>query len=57
MLAGLWGVIVTDAFQFVVAMAGSILLAVLAVDWVGGLGPLVEQSARHFGSAARPRSA
>jgi len=45
------GVIVTDAFQFVVAMAGSILLAVLAVDWVGGLGPLVEQSARHYGSA------
>src|SRR5512134_2688740 len=31
-LSGLWGVIVTDAFQFVVAMAGSILLAVLAVD-------------------------
>jgi Na+/proline symporter len=49
--AGLWGVIVTDAFQFVIAMAGSILLAVLAVDWVGGLGPLVEQSARHYGSA------
>src|SRR5688500_10296673 len=49
-LAGLWGVIVTDAFQFVVAMAGSILLAVLAVDWIGGLGPLVEQSARHYGS-------
>ncbi|HEU5042044.1 MAG TPA: sodium:solute symporter family protein, partial [Gemmatimonadales bacterium] len=49
-LAGLWGVIVTDVFQFVVAMAGSILLAVLAVDWIGGLGPLVEQSARHYGS-------
>jgi Na+/proline symporter len=50
-LAGLWGVIVTDAFQFVVAMAGSILLAVLAVEWIGGLDSLVEQSARHFGSA------
>jgi Na+/proline symporter len=50
-LAGLWGVIVTDAFQFVVAMAGSILLAVLAVEWIGGLDTLVEQSARHFGSA------
>jgi len=49
-LAGLWGVIVTDAFQFVVAMAGSILLAVMAVDWIGGLGSLVEQSARHYGS-------
>jgi Na+/proline symporter len=49
-LAGLWGVIVTDAFQFVVAMGGSILLAVLAVEWIGGLDSLVEQSARHFGS-------
>ncbi len=50
-LAGLWGVIVTDAFQFAVAMGGSILLAVLAVEWIGGLDTLVEQSARHYGSA------
>ena len=50
-LAGLWGVIVTDVFQFVVAMGGSILLAVLAVEWIGGLDSLVDQSARHFGSA------
>ncbi len=49
-LGGLWGVIVTDAFQFVIAMGGSILLAVLAVEWVGGLDSLVEQSARHYGS-------
>ncbi len=50
-LAGLWGVIVTDAFQFAVAMGGSILLAVLAVEWIGGLDSLAEQSARHYGSA------
>jgi Na+/proline symporter len=50
-LAGLWGVVVTDAFQFAVAMGGSILLAVLAVEWIGGLDSLVEQSARHYGSA------
>jgi Na+/proline symporter len=50
-LAGLWGVIVTDAFQFVVAMGGSILLAVLAVEWIGGLDSLVEQSTAHYGSA------
>jgi solute:Na+ symporter, SSS family len=49
--SGLWGVIVTDAFQFVVAMGGTILLAVLAVESVGGLGALVEKSAVHFGSA------
>ena len=49
--SGLWGVIVTDAFQFVVAMGGTILLAVLAVESVGGLSVLVEKSAEHFGSA------
>jgi solute:Na+ symporter, SSS family len=49
--SGLWGVIVTDAFQFVVAMGGTILLAVLAVESVGGLDVLVEKSAAHFGSA------
>jgi SSS family solute:Na+ symporter len=50
-LAGLWGVIVTDAFQFAVAMGGSILLAVLAVEWIGGLDSLISQSTSHYGSA------
>jgi solute:Na+ symporter, SSS family len=49
--SGLWGVIVTDAFQFVVAMGGTILLAVLAVNSVGGLDMVVEKAAAHFGSA------
>jgi solute:Na+ symporter, SSS family len=49
--SGLWGVIVTDAFQFVVAMGGTILLAVLAVESIGGLDVLVQRSAAHFGSA------
>ena len=49
--AGLWGVIVTDVFQFVIAMTGSIVLAVLAVDAVGGLDILIARSAAHFGSA------
>src|SRR5687767_3205760 len=49
--SGLWGVIVTDAFQFVVAMGGTILLAVFAVDSVGGLTVLTEKAAAHFGSA------
>ena len=48
--AGLWGVIVTDLFQFVVAMGGSILLAVLAVQSVGGLEALTAKAAAHFGS-------
>ncbi len=49
--SGLWGVVVTDAFQFVVAMGGTILLAVFAVDSVGGLDALTAQVAAHFGSA------
>ncbi len=48
--AGLWGVIVTDLFQFIFAMGGSILLAVLAVRSVGGLDALAAQASAHFGS-------
>jgi SSS family solute:Na+ symporter len=48
--AGLWGVVVTDTFQFVVKMGGVILLAVLAVKSVGGLEILTERAAAHFGS-------
>jgi SSS family transporter len=36
-LSGFWGVVVTDAVQFAIAMIGSIALAVFAVNAVGGL--------------------
>jgi solute:Na+ symporter, SSS family len=36
-LSGIWGVVVTDAVQFVIAMVGSLALAYFAVDAVGGL--------------------
>jgi SSS family solute:Na+ symporter len=49
--SGLWGVIVTDMFQFIVAMGGTILLAVLAVDAMGGLDTVTARVAEHFGSA------
>ena len=39
-LSGLWGVVVTDFFQFILAMAGSIALAVFALGAVGGLSGL-----------------
>lgn len=39
-LTGIWGVLVTDAVQFAVAMAGSVIFAVLAVNHVGGLDAL-----------------
>ena len=45
LLSGLWGVMVTDLFQFVIAMGGTILLAVLVLDMpeIGGVAGLREQ--------------
>src|SRR5918997_3549727 len=43
--SGLWGVVVTDAVQFVIATAGSIALAFFAVEAVGGVGALKERLA------------
>jgi SSS family solute:Na+ symporter len=40
LMAGFWGVVVTDVVQFVLAMAGSIALAVIAVSRVGGIAEL-----------------
>ncbi len=42
-LSGFWGVVITDIVQFVIAMAGSIILAVIAVDSVGGMNILLEK--------------
>jgi Na+/proline symporter len=39
-LSGLWGVLVTDLFQFVIKMGMVIVLAVVAVDAVGGIAAL-----------------
>ncbi len=50
-VAGLWGVVLTDFLQFAVAMTGAIVLAVIAVASVGGLDALATQAAAHFGSA------
>lgn len=44
-LAGLWGVLVTDLFQFVLMMAMVILLAIFAVEAVGGIDALKTQVA------------
>ncbi len=39
-MAGLWGVVITDMLQFVVAMGGAILLAVKVLAAEGGFGAL-----------------
>jgi SSS family solute:Na+ symporter len=42
-ISGLWGVLVTDFFQFIWAMGGTILLAILAVHRVGGVSQVFEK--------------
>ncbi|MCE5249247.1 Na+:solute symporter [bacterium] len=41
--SGLWGVVVTDFFQFIIAMAGSIMLAFFAIRDIGGIDALKNQ--------------
>lgn len=49
-ISGLWGVVVTDFIQFIIAMGGSITLAWLAVDHVGGLDQLHSKLVSEFGT-------
>ncbi len=44
-MSGLWGVVVTDAFQFILAMTGCIILAVIVVNspQVGGMTGMQEK--------------
>lgn len=43
-LSGLWGVVVTDALQFIIAIVGCIVLAVISVDHAGGLAVLWQKA-------------
>ena len=49
-LSGLWGVVMTDFVQFIIAMGGSIVLAVYAVAKVGGIDQLKARLPEHYGS-------
>lgn len=42
-LAGLWGVVATDFFQFILALLGAILVAAIALNSIGGIHVLVER--------------
>ena len=53
LLAGFWGVVVTDVFQFVLAMAGAIVLAFAALDKVGGMSELLAELAALPGGAEK----
>jgi len=41
--SGLWGVVTTDFFQFFLALFGAIIVAIFAVNHVGGVHSLVQQ--------------
>lgn len=48
-LSGMWGVVITDAVQFVVAMVGCIVFAMVAVHAVGGVDQLRANIETQFG--------
>ena len=51
-ISGLWGVLITDFIQFWIAMAGTIALAIIAVNYVtdgGGLSTLMAQLGETYG--------
>ncbi len=50
-LAGLWGVAITDFVQFIIAMGGCIILAILAIGDVGGMSALKEKLISQFGGS------
>ncbi len=50
-LSGLWGVVVTDFFQFALAVGGAVVLAVFAVGAVGGIDGLERGLADVYGSS------
>ncbi|MBP0001205.1 MAG: Na+:solute symporter [Cyanobacteria bacterium SID2] len=42
-LAGLWGVVATDFFQFVLALVGALLVAGFALNGIGGMETLIDR--------------
>ena len=50
-LSGLWGVVVTDLFQFALALGGAVVLAVFAVGAVGGISGLETGLVEVYGSS------
>ena len=48
-LSGFWGVVMTDIVQFGMAMIGSIALAIIAINKIGGIGVLKEKLVGIYG--------
>ncbi len=52
-MAGLWGVVATDFVEFIIAMIGSVFLAVVAVKAVGGIDALQGALTAHGGTGGK----
>ena len=48
-ISGIWGIIATDFFQFIIAMAGSIILMFFAINHIGGIDKLIISLQNQFG--------
>jgi len=53
LMSGFWGVVVTDLVQYIVALGGSIAVAVYSVDRAGGLSQMLASIGERFGDAAQ----
>ncbi len=49
-LSGVWGIVITDLLQFAIAMTGSVLFGVLAVDHMGGMEQIKLRLIEQFGA-------
>jgi Na+/proline symporter len=49
--SGLWGIAATDLIQFVIGSLGSIILAVLAWNHIGGIGNIIDGFVIRYGAA------
>jgi len=48
-ISGIWGIIATDFFQFIIAMAGSVILMFFAINHIGGIEQLLIALDNKFG--------
>jgi SSS family transporter len=50
-MAGMWGIVVTDFFQYFISTAGSLALAIIAIRHIGGMDGLVAGIQGRYGMA------
>ena len=50
-MSGLWGIAATDFFQFIIGTVGSVMLAIFAWNYIGGMENLIEGFVTRYGAA------